>query len=449
MKKIMIAGTNSGCGKTTVACAVMRAFVNRGMKTASFKCGPDYIDPMFHGRITGTEPHNLDGFFCSMDMLNYLLEHYGNKADISVIEGVMGYYDGSEMSASSYETALATNTPVILVINARGMGISMGAVMKGFLSFREPSGIIGFIFDRLPDSQVSTAKKLCEEMEVKYFGRLLNDSSYSIDSRHLGLVTAAEITDLKEKADRLAQCAEENILLDDILSAAETEMPYYEKPTLPHYHTDIKIAVADDNAFCFHYSENYDLLRSLGAEIIPFSPLSDSCFPESDGMILCGGYPELYADKLFSNKKMLSEIKDKIISGMPCIAECGGFMYLHSEFMDKSGKHYKGVGVIDGECRQTEKLQHFGYVDLIAEKNNLLCTEGECIHAHEFHYSVSTSEGDTFTAKKPNKDMSWKCVNGNDNLYAGYPHMYFYSCPEAAVSFIIQCERYRANGKDK
>lgn len=445
----MIAGTNSGCGKTTVVCALLRAFVKRGMKTASFKCGPDYIDPMFHSRIIGAQSHNLDGFFCDGDMQNYLLHKYGCTADISVIEGVMGYYDGTDFCASSYDTSLTTQTPTILVINARGMSMSVGAVMKGFLAFKEPSNIIGFIFNRLPDSQIETAKRLCTDMNVKYFGRLPNDRSFEIESRHLGLVTAAEIKDLTEKTDRLAECAEENILIDEILEYASEKLPYYKKPELPSLRFDVRIAVSCDEAFCFLYSENLDLLREMGCEVVTFSPLKDKSLPENcHGLILCGGYPELYAERLFCDNPMPQSIANAIRSGMPCIAECGGFMYLHKSFTDENGKSFSGAGIINAGCFPTKKLQHFGYSSITAKKDNLLCDKGEKLPVHEFHYFDSTDCGSDFHAYKPAKKISWECVHANERLYAGYPHIYFYADTKAAVNFVKACERYKANETD-
>lgn len=446
MKRIMIAGTNSGCGKTTVVCALLRAFVKRGMKTTSFKCGPDYIDPMFHSRIVGADAHNLDGFFCDGDMQNYLVEKYSSHADVSVIEGVMGYYDGTDHCASSHDTSLLTETPTVLVINARGMSMSVGAVMKGFLTFKEPSNIIGFIFNRLPDSQIETAKRLCDDMNVKYFGRLPNDSSFEIESRHLGLVTAAEISDLTEKTDRLAECAENNILIDDILEFAAKKLPSFKRPELPSLRANVRIAVASDEAFCFWYSENLDLLREKGCEVVTFSPLRDKSLPEGcHGLILCGGYPELYAERLFCNSPMPQSIADAIRSGMPCIAECGGFMYLHKGFTDERGKRFSGAGIIDAECYPTKKLQHFGYSTITAKKDNLLCKRGEKLPVHEFHYFDSTDCGSDFLASKPRKNLLWKCVHANENLYAGYPHIYFYADLKIADNFVKACERFKAN----
>ena len=198
MKRIMISGTNSGCGKTTVVCALLKALSERSVDVGAFKCGPDYIDPMFHSKIIGTKSYNLDSYFCPAGTLNYLLKK--NSADMNIIEGAMGYYDGIGESHSACRTAVETGTPAVIVIDCKGMGASMGAVMKGFLTFRTPNNIAGFIFNRLPESMEKTAVSLCDEMGVTYFGRLPFSKDNSIESRHLGLVTADEITGLKVSA---------------------------------------------------------------------------------------------------------------------------------------------------------------------------------------------------------------------------------------------------------
>ncbi len=436
----MIGGTGSGCGKTTVTCALLQAFVNRKMNVCAYKCGPDYIDPMFYSRITGNESRNLDSFFCDDDTLNRLLDR---ESDISVIEGVMGFYDGLCSKGSSHEVSLKTNTPVIIVIGAKGMGESLGAVMKGFLTYRKPNNIIGFIFDRLPEGMISAAEELCRSMNVKYFGRIAEDKEAYIPSRSLGLVTPDEDRDIHEKMKRLGENAERNLLTDDIISAAQCSAPRYEKSIIPKFKTNVRIALSRDEAFCFYYPENIRLLESMGAHIIPFSPLYDKRLPENiGGIILCGGYPELYIKRLSDNTEMLCSIKNALKTDMPCIAECGGFMYLHDGIRDTDGALYSGVGAISAEAYKTDKLRRFGYVRLTAEKDNMLCRKGEGFAAHEFHRWESTDCGGTFTAVKPFKDISYKCVHGGENLYAGFPHLYLCGYPGIAVNFLKACEKY-------
>lgn len=449
MKRIMIAGTGSGCGKTTAVCGLMKALAGRGMKVASFKCGPDYIDPMFHSKVIGTDSYNLDSFFCSGDMLKFLLDEGSRNSDISVIEGVMGFYDGSENS-SSYAVSEITDTPVIIVINSTGMSMSMGAVMKGFLTFYEKNNIIGFIFSRLPDSQIETAKKLCSDMKVKYFGRIPKNIDIIFKSRHLGLVTPDETEKIYEKISMLGKICESELLIDDIISVAEKNAPVYNIPAVPEYHANVKIAVSKDEAFCFYYSENIRLLEKLGANIVYFSPLNDKKIPEDiSGIILCGGYPEIYIKKISENILMRESIKNAVQSGVPCIAECGGFMYLHENFKDENGDEFPLCGVIDGDVFMTKKIAPFGYISMTAKKDNILCKKGEILKAHEFHYSKSTASGNDFSVKKQSGNTAYESGHITENLLAGFPHFYFYSCPHTALNFIKSCERFEKNGKNQ
>ena len=447
--RIMIAGTNSGCGKTTVTCAVLQALVNRGISVSSFKCGPDYIDPIFHSRIIGTNSRNLDSWFCNKDTLNFILDK--STDEISVIEGVMGFYDGVGDSFSSCQTAIDTNTSVVIVIDCRGMSSSVGAVMKGFLTFKKPNNIIGFIFNRLPESLVDTAKNFCKEMNVEYLGRLPNSKNLNIESRHLGLVTDIETAELKHKMQQLAMLAEDNILIDKLIEFSKiTEPVSYEIPNIKKItHRPVRIALSSDAAFCFCYRDNVELLMNLGCEIAEFSPIHDEKLPENiDGLIIVGGYPELYAKKLSKNKSMLNDIKNKVNSGVPTIAECGGFMYLHEELESDCDENFQMVGAIRGKCFKTNKLQRFGYVNITAESDNLLCGKGEILKAHEFHYWDSTNGGNNFIAEKASNGVTYKCVHSTPNLYAGYPHLYFYANPECAVNFVKKCEEYGEKWKD-
>lgn len=442
MKRIMIAGTHSGCGKTTVTCAVLQALVNRKMKVSSFKCGPDYIDPMFHGRITGIPSYNLDRRFCDKKRLAQLL--YERQTEISVIEGVMGFYDGADPESSSCGVSLDTETPAVIVIDCKGMSLSMGAVMQGFLGFRR-NNIAGFIFNRLPESLVEQAKELCGNAGTEYLGRMPVCTEAVIESRHLGLVTADEIGDLHEKMQTLAGLAEEHIRLDRLIGIAGTapeiqadSSAYIAPPTS----RPLRIAVARDNAFCFYYEESIELLRSLGCDIVYFSPLDDKKLPEKIcGLWIGGGYPELYAEKLSKNGSMLASVKAAVNSGMPTIAECGGFMYLCRELTDKDNGTYKMADVLDGSCYPTKKLQRFGYAELTALHGNLLCSEGEKIMTHEFHYWDCTDCGSTFHAKR-SRNREDLCVHSTESLYAGFPHLYMYAASETAVRFVKKCMEY-------
>lgn len=455
MKKIIIGGTHSGCGKTTITCAILAALKAREMSISAFKCGPDYIDPMFHRTVIGTGAYNLDSFFCDDDTLRYLLCKNSAKSDISVIEGVMGYYDGAVGGrGSAHSVSLVTNTPAIIVIDCKGMSESIGAFMKGFLEYQHPNRIIGFIFNRLPERLADLAKEKCDEFGVRFFGSFPTNP-WCIESRRLGLVTAAEISDIKAKLSELGRLAEENILLDDIIKCSESEMPQYtlkEVSRLSYGGRPPKIAVAADNAFCFTYSDNIELLEKLGCEIEYFSPLNDEKLPhECCGIILSGGYPELYAEKLSENRRMCDAVKDAVLRGVPTIAECGGFMYLHEKLVDSDGTEYTFAGALSGKVFSTERLQRFGYVTMTAQTDNILCERNGAVKAHEFHYWDSSDCGEDFIARKAD-GREWKCVHADNTLYAGFPHLCFYSDINMAERFVRACaefgEKYGQNKTD-
>lgn len=443
--RLILAGTNSGCGKTTVTCAVLQALVNRKMRVGAFKCGPDYIDPMFHSRVIGAKSANLDLFFFTKNTLNYLLIRNSADCDVNIIEGVMGYYDGMGVistRASTYEIAQATGSPVVLVVSAKGAALSILASIQGFLSLYPDNHICGVILNQCSAmSYPALAKAITEHFEgrVRPFGYLPKLPECAIESRHLGLVTAAEIANLKEKLELLAQNAEKTLDLDGLLELARSAAPVSCDPVeIPQFDIPVRIAVAKDRAFCFYYEDNLQLLKDMGAELVEFSPLSDPALPEKiDGIYLGGGYPELYAEQLSKNHSMLASLQNALSRGTPCIAECGGFMYLTGKIAG-----YPMVGYLKGECFDTGKLTRFGYVTLRAQKDNLLCKAGDVICGHEFHRWDCNDPGKDFTATK-STGRCWDCVVATDKLYAGYPHFHFYANPDFAKSFYQACLKER------
>lgn len=442
MKRILIGGTHSGCGKTTITCAVLKALYERGVNVSAFKCGPDYIDPMFHKKVIGVPSHNLDSYFCDDNTLRFLLSEYGG--DISVIEGVMGYYDGADRKTgrgSANSVSRITETPSVLVVNCRGMGESIGAAVSGFLNYRE-NNIKGVIFDQLPERLEPMARELCAELETEYLGRFPK-CDFSFESRHLGLVTPAEFTDIKERLDRLGELAERYLELDKIIEISECGELSFTAPNIARIGCSSPpvIAVADDAAFCFQYAENLELLEKLGCKLARFSPLEDSAVPDCDGLILCGGYPELYAKRLSENGEMLSSVKKTIERGVPTIAECGGFMYLHERFSDNDGELYGGVGVIKGTAFKTEKLKRFGYAEMTAKRDCLLCGAGGTARVHEFHYFESDNCGADFVFRKSD-GREWESGHCTDALYAGFPHLYFYSDIGLAERFVRKAAEF-------
>ena len=439
--RLVLAGTNSGCGKTTVTCAVLQALVSRGLRVGAAKCGPDYIDPMFHSRVIGAKSSNLDSFFFDRDTMRYLLAHNGQDCDITVIEGVMGYYDGLGLTstrASTYETARETESPVVLVVNARGAALSVVAAVQGFLDFAPDNNVQGVILNGCSAmSYGPLARELENRLGVRACGYLPRLPECALESRHLGLVTADEVADLREKLRQLAEAAEKTLELDALLEIAHNAPVLdFTPPVLPEKGAPVRIGVARDRAFCFYYEDSLDLLRQLGAELIPFSPLADEKLPDGvQGLYLGGGYPELYAAQLEENHALRRQIRDVVYAGMPCIAECGGFMYLTQSIAGRAM-----VGALPGDCFDTGRLTRFGYITATAQEDSLLCRAGEQVPMHEFHHWDTPQPGDAFGAEKPS-GKQWRCAYATDTLYAGFPHFHFYAKPVMAQRFLAACRK--------
>ncbi|UOO38720.1 cobyrinate a,c-diamide synthase [Oscillospiraceae bacterium CM] len=446
MPRILIAAPASGTGKTTVTLALLSALRKRGANPVSFKCGPDYIDPMFHRAVLGIPSYNLDLFFTPEDVVRGLLCQHA-AGHTAVIEGVMGYYDGSgnTTAASSYAVAAVTETPVILVVSAHGAYLSLAATINGFKNFRPDSRIAGVILNECSKSLFDMVKDLLTAETglpiLGYFERL---PDCAIESRHLGLVTAAEIENLHLKLDRLGEAAEKCVDLDALLALASSAPPLQGSlpGVLPALAKKPRIAVAQDDAFCFYYADNLDLLTHFGAELVPFSPLRDAALPKDIGALyLGGGYPELYADVLSENTSMRRAIFDAVSSGLPTLAECGGYLYLHDTLEDSAGKTYPMAGVLSGHGFKTPRLQRFGYIRLTADCDTILCKTGETIPAHEFHYWDSTITDGMCTARRTN-GSTWSCVAKHPTLFAGFPHLYFYGNPAFAENFVQAAAAY-------
>ncbi len=450
--RILLAAGSSGSGKTLITCGLLEALVERGLKTASFKCGPDYIDPMFHSRVIGTKSRNLDTFFTKPEVTKYLLTRNARDCEIAVMEGVMGFYDGvagTTTRASAYDLAKVTDTPVILIVNSRGMSVSLAAYVKGFLEYKKDSHIQGVIFNQMSPMLYPRMKKLLEEeLGIAVLGYVPKVEDCVIESRHLGLVLPDEIPELKDRLHKLAGVLEETLDIDRILELAG-EAPDLQdtKPeSVSNFRLSepVRIGVAEDEAFCFFYADNFRLLGEMGAEIVPFSPMEDKQLPDNlDGILLYGGYPELNGKKLEQNTTMKDMIREKLKAGMPCMAECGGFMYLHEEMEGMDGNFYQMTGVIPGKAYRTPKLSRFGYVTLTQKKPALGKEDLGEIPAHEFHYFDSENCGGDFHAAKPESKRGWDCIHGTDTMLAGFPHLYYYGNPEVPKAFLKKCLAYK------
>lgn len=438
--RVVITATGSGCGKTTVTCAILRALCDRGLSVGAFKCGPDYIDPMFHAKITGGKSTNLDSFLFDENTLRYLLCKNADGRDINVMEGVMGFYDGMGFTerASTYEIAKITESPAVLVVDAKGAALSAIAAINGFLTMYPDNTLRAVIFNRCTAGSYLMLKS---EVENRFSGRVRPlgfmpvQDGYALESRHLGLVMADEVEDLEEKLALLASQAEKTIDLDGLCGLARSAPSLSAREIeIKKYPSQVRIAVARDAAFCFYYENSLGLLEEMGAQLVPFSPIKDGELPENiHGLYLGGGYPEIYARELSENTTMLKSVYAALKRGVPCIAECGGFMYLTRDIDE-----HPMVGYLDGSCRDTGRLTRFGYVTLTAGRDNMLCKAGDRIRAHEFHYWDCDDPGNSFSAQK-STGKSWNCVTASDRLYAGYPHFNFYSNLQFARNFYDAC----------
>jgi cobyrinic acid a,c-diamide synthase len=443
---MLFAGTKSGSGKTTAVCTVLSLLKLRQIKVKACKCGPDYIDPMFHRAVLDIPCTNLDPFFCDTNLLRCLLNENSGE-ELTVIEGVMGYYDGTGESGtdhSTYTVAEETASPVILVVDAKGASASLIAEIEGFLNYRADSRIKGVLFNRISPMNYANVTRLLNRrfgdavIPVGYIPELPQECI--LPSRHLGLVTANEIADLTKRLEKTAQLCQNTIELDTLLTIANSADPFtYDAPNIPTHET-IRLAAAYDDAFCFYYHDTFRLLEKMGAEIETFSPLADEPVPDdADGLLLGGGYPELYTDALEANVNAKSSIIQAIRSGMPTIAECGGFQYLGEELDGR-----KMCGVLPHNSMNSSKLVRFGYLTLTAKQNGLFGSAGTVLKAHEFHYWDSTDNGGDFHAVKPS-GRSWDCGIMTDTLYAGYPHLFLSADIRAAENFYLKCLSYKEN----
>ena len=451
--RIMIAAPQSGSGKTLITCALLQTLKEKNYHLESFKCGPDYIDPMFHKTVLGISSRNLDPFFTEDSVTRMLLSKGQDSRDLAVIEGVMGLYDGLggiREEASSYALAKATNTPILLTVNARGMGRSLLALLSGFLQYDTAHLIKGVILNQTPSSFASVlAKEIEETFHIPVVASFPVRDDVRIESRHLGLVMPYELEDIQSRLKIASQVLCENANIEQILEIANSapKLEYDVESDIKHKITEktIRIGVARDEAFCFYYEDNLDLLKSLGAKLIFFSPLHDDTLPKDlDGILFGGGYPELYLKELEENESMRNSVKSAIENKMPSLAECGGFMYLHDTIFDSEKKPYKMAGVIHACCMKKERLVRFGYLTLNSKTDSFL-KKGETIRGHEFHYYDSEDNGECAIAKKPVGTKSWECVHAGRDHWWGFAHLSYYSNPKFAEKFAEACRSYKIN----
>ena len=487
IKGFVIAGTHSGCGKTTITLGLMAALKKMGLKVQPFKAGPDFIDTGLHRLVTGGHSRNLDVWMCGEEYVKECFHKYSADADISIIEGVMGMYDGEYSTA---KLAGLLNLPVILVVDAYGMAESAGAVVKGFREYRaaeqqnsratvvEPFAtallsycatelINGVIFNRVA-SERHYERLRNSIRDVTVLGYLPRDLDFAIPHRHLGLTVAEETPLAKENIAKLADSVLEHIDVEKIIEQ-QSPAPYDTGQSIASYsvipacresflaeglrtsRNDNKtiIAIAYDKAFCFYYEDNLNLLKDAGAEIVKFSPLSDSAIPDqADAIYIGGGYPELYAEELSKNKSMIEDIYNWANSGNPIYAECGGLMYLSKGIYDFDRKFFEMAGVFPFETEMKKGRSHLGYREILLKENCILGKEGDKLKGHEFHYS-EIKDGSQFTVHGSQfriKDNKGKDMQDEEytfkNTLASYIHVHFGSNLNIARNFIDFTSKY-------
>jgi cobyrinic acid a,c-diamide synthase len=446
----LISAPQSGSGKTTVSLAVMAALTRRGVAVAPFKCGPDFIDPGYHCLVTGRPSINLDGWMCSADFVRDTFHFHASGADVAVIEGAMGLFDGigsSSTEGSSAQIAAITAAPVVLVVNARGMAASAAALVKGFAGFDPYVNLAGVIFNNVGGE--SHAELLRTALAstlpgVTVFGCIPRTESLALPSRHLGLVTAEDNPLPHEFIECLADTAEEfldldglaGLVLDSVQTAENLRFVARAEPAL-------RIAVARDAAFCFCYEDNLRLLREAGAETVFFSPLEDCGLPPGiAGIYLPGGYPELHTERLSANAGLKKAIMSAIHDGMPVYAECGGLIYL-SEGLEGAGDF---VGAFPVRARMLPKRKALGYRQVETCAETSLGAAGTIARGHEFHYSEIGQLPDVFVRHyRVTRQGTELAAEGYRyrNCLASYIHLHFGSNPSMAAAIVAACKAFR------
>lgn len=451
-KGLVIAGPQSGVGKTTVTLGLLAACRRRGLTTQPFKVGPDFIDPGHHTRAAGRVCGTLDGWMLTREANLELFRRHAREADLAVVEGVMGLfdgYDGRSEAGSTAQMAKWLKLPVLLVVDARSMARSAAALVHGFATFDPELSLAGVIFNRVgsPTHLDYLRQALEQAGETRYFGALPRQTELAIPERHLGLVTTEDHPLGEGYLERLADLMEIHLDLDGLLAAlpplalGEASAPSSPSP-------EVRLGVARDRAFCFYYPENLELLARFGAEIVPFSPLDDKDLPgEVHGLYLGGGYPELFARQLSANQAMLQAVRERAGAGFPIYAECGGLMYLSREIYDLEGERHAMAGVLPFGVRMLPRLKALGYREVTLTADGLLGPAGTRARGHEFHYSEIVSEPAEvprlyqLTARGGGKPVrEGYSVN---RLLASYVHLHFGSNPEVARHFVARCRIFK------
>ena len=449
--RLVIAGTQSGVGKTTIVSALLLSLRQKGLAVQAYKVGPDYIDPGYHAAATGRPCHNLDSWLMPPERMQALFAATSLGMDMAVAEGVMGLYDGGKNGvASTAAIAKLLQAPVVLVVDAGSAGESVAATALGFRQYDPSLNFAGVILNQLgSDSHRRMIEEALDRLGVRVFGAIRRKESLKVPERHLGLlpVTENDAGLVLENIQRsIAGQLDTEALLELARSAPDLKRP--DLPTVPEKRRTL-IGVARDEAFSFYYPESLRVLEEMGAKLVFFSPLHDTGVPPVDGLIFGGGFPEIFLAGLSKNSSMLADVRNAAGSGMPILAECGGYMYLCRRVLSFSGEEYSLAGVIPKVCRMENSLQRIGYVEAEALNDNVLCRAGDRLRGHEFHFSrmvdengAAESQGAFVFARSHGGGGT---VDGyaDGRVLASYLHLHFAGNLNAAQRFVETCVSYR------
>lgn len=445
--RLVIAAPQSGSGKTTVSMGIMDALMKRGFDVRPFKVGPDYIDTAYHSRICAHSAINLDVYLLGETELCSLFVEY-SAGGVSIIEGVMGLFDGlgSTSFSSTAHVATLLSAPVVLVLNARGMSASAAAVVKGCMEYDKQVNVAAVIFNNVSSVRhYSTLKEAVErDCGIKVLGYFPRESAITIDSRHLGIIPQFELERVDERICAIRALAEQYIDIYALLSIADSAPSLDFKRTAVNPLAPCTLAVAMDKVFNFYYADNLELLKRMGVKIVYFSPLLDAQLPDADGVYIGGGFPEVFAAELENNSSMRASIRAAAQTGVPLYAECGGYMYLMDNIVTVEGNRHAMCGVFRGEAVLGEKLSgQFGYVEATLLTDTIIGKAGTSYKAHEFHHSyIDTPQPPTYSACKAAGSKPWTGGSATKNAYGTYAHVYFRSDPSLVRTFIEACLNY-------
>jgi cobyrinic acid a,c-diamide synthase len=439
--RVVVAGTHSGVGKTTVATGLMAAFAQRGRQVASAKVGPDFIDPGYHALATGRPPRNLDPWMCGTDAIAPLAARAAHGADVLVVEGVMGLFDGAADGAPSSTAAVAAllDAPVVLVVDASGASRSIAAVVHGFSTFDRRVHVAGVICNRVgSESHARMLRDALEQLGVPVLGMLRRDDAFAWRDRHLGLVPVVEQSaTVRASIERLAAAVARDCDLDAIDGVARAATPFDSgSPRLPSRVASARVALAAGPAFSFTYVDNVEALEAAGAEIVTFDPCADEALPDAcDALMAGGGFPEVYASALAANTRLLADVRRRVDDGMTVWAECGGLLWL-SEQVDGHAM----VGALRASGHMTDRLT-LGYREAHTRAETPLGGVGLTLRGHEFHYSTLSPAGEALELH--GRDGTARAGFGSARLLASYLHVHLGAAPELAAAFVARAAASR------